>query len=90
MQTQVIPSRLIIRPNGEQAPIPTTVVNKEGGRLLRRLQAVHDLHPEVDHLDGGAARAQVADVLVQGHEVVGSSGGLLLEGLGLDMVADPL
>lgn len=86
----MVSSRTIISPDGEESSIATAVVDEEGCRLLGGLDAVHDLHPDVDHLDGLGSRSEVANILIERHLVVLGSWGLCLFGLGLDVVPDAL
>lgn len=90
MEALVVSPCAIIRSDGEEPPVAAAVVDEEGGRLVAGLDAVHDLHPDIDHLDSLVAGAQVADVLVQRDGVIFDSRGLGLLGLGLDVVPDAL
>lgn len=65
MKTLVITACLIIGSDREKTPVPTAVVDEEGGRLLGRVQTVHYLHPEIDHFNCLVAGTQLPDILIQ-------------------------
>jgi hypothetical protein len=66
----VVAPRLIVRADGEEASVSSTVVDEEGGGFLVGVYAVHDLYPDVYHLDGLFLGPELADVLVEGDFVV--------------------
>lgn len=86
LKPQILTPGGIVRTDSKQSPIAATVVDEPGRRLLRRFQAMHHPHPEVDHPDRLGKRPEIADVLVQGNIVVLDQRRTRLHRLGLNMV----
>lgn len=81
---------MVVCPDGEESSVATAVVDEEGGRLLGGIEAMHDLHPEIDHFDRLRESSQVSDVLIQRYLVIFDSWGFGLFRLGLDVVSNAL
>ena len=61
---------MVISTNREKTLVTAAIIDEERRRLLRGLDTMHDLRPDIDQLAGIGVGAQFSHVFVQGDVVI--------------------